>query len=82
MQETQNYFVFALLKTVQKQAEEIGLAFRLGWVSGLIIKISCLRSWKLSKNKLSGILDVFCDYLTAMKGVFCYCGRRKNIIST
>ena len=39
-------------------------------------KFLCLRSWKLSKTKLSGILDVFCDYSTAMTGVFCYCGRR------
>ena len=39
-------------------------------------KFLCLRSWKLSKTGLSGILDVFCDYLSAMTGVFCYCGRR------
>ena len=39
-------------------------------------KFFCLRSWKLSKTRLSGILDVFCDYLTAMTGVFSYGGRR------
>ena len=36
----------------------------------LIIKISFSRSRKLSKNRLGGILDIFCDYLTAIKGVF------------
>ena len=29
-------------------------------------KFLCLRSWNLSKTGLSGILDVFCDYLTAV----------------
>ena len=41
-------------------------------------KILCLRSWKLSKKGLSGILDVFCDYLTAMTCVFSYGGRRPS----
>ena len=41
-------------------------------------KCLCLRSWKLSKTGLSGILDVFCDYLTAMTGVFSYGGRRPS----
>ena len=39
-------------------------------------KFWCLRSWKLSKTGLSGILDVLVDYLTAMTGVFSYGGRR------
>ena len=39
------------------------------------LKFLCLRSWKLFKTGLSGILDVFCDYLTAMTGVFSYGGR-------
>ena len=43
---------------------------------GLIINISCLRSWKLSKNKLGGILEIFCDYLTAIKSFFSFCGMR------
>ena len=38
----------------------------------------CLRSWKLSKTGLSGILDVFCDYLTAMTRVFSYGARRPS----
>ena len=38
-------------------------------------KFLCLRSWNLSKTGLSGILDVFCDYLTVMTGVFSYGGR-------
>ena len=37
-----------------------------------------LRSWKLSKTGLSGIVDVFYDYLTAMTGVFSYGERRPN----
>ena len=41
-------------------------------------KFLFLRSWKLSKTGLSGILDVFCEYLTAMTGVFCYCERRPS----
>ena len=41
---------------------------------GLIIKISCLRSSELSKNKLGGIMDIFCDYLTAIKAIFAIAG--------
>ena len=41
-------------------------------------KFLCFRSWKLSKTGLSGILDVFCDYLTAMRDVFSYGGRRPS----
>ena len=41
-------------------------------------KFFYLRSWYLSKTGRSGILDVFCDYLTAMTGVFSYGGRRPS----
>ena len=41
-------------------------------------KFLCLRSWNLSKTGRSGILDVFCDFLTAMTGVFSYGGRRPS----
>ena len=41
-------------------------------------KFLCLRSWKLSKTGWSRIMDVFCDYLTAMTGVFSYGGRRPS----
>ena len=41
-------------------------------------KFLCFRSSKLSKTGLSGILDVFCDYITAMTGVFSYGGRRPS----
>ena len=39
---------------------------------------SASRDSKLSKTGQSGILDVFCDYLTAMTGVFSYGGRRPS----
>ena len=41
-------------------------------------KFLCLRFWKPAKTGRSGILDVFCDYLTAMTGVFSYGGRRPS----
>ena len=39
---------------------------------GLIIKISCFRTLKLSKNELDDILDIFYDYFNLIKGVFCF----------
>ena len=30
------------------------------------MKIFCLRTSKLMKNKLGGILDIFCDYLNVL----------------
>ena len=32
--------------------------------------ICCLRSSKLSKNKLGGIMVIFCDYLNVIKSIF------------
>ena len=34
---------------------------------GLNMKIFCLRTSKLMKNKLGGIRDIFCDYLNVLK---------------
>ena len=85
-------FVFALLKTVHCRAERnpgrIWRLFNCNDRGFLLLREApkpkflpenfFLRSWKLSKTKLRGILDVFCDYLTAKTGVFCYCGRRPS----
>ena len=35
-------------------------------------KISCFRTFKLSKNKVGGILEIFCHYLNVIKGFFCF----------
>ena len=35
-------------------------------------KISCLRTFKLSENKVGGILELFSDYLNVIKGFFCF----------
>ena len=43
---------------------------------GLIIKITYLRSWKLSKDWLDHILDIFFNYFNLIKGVFCFSGTR------
>ena len=37
-------------------------------VEGLIIKISCLRTWKLFKNELDDILDIFCHFSSIITG--------------
>ena len=34
-------------------------------------KISCLRTFKLSENKV-GVLELFSDYLNVIKGFFCF----------
>ena len=34
------------------------------------MEISCLRTWKQSKNGLDVILDIFFDYLNVIKGSF------------
>ena len=39
---------------------------------GLIIKISYLRTSKLSKDWLDHILDIFFNYFNVIKGVFCF----------
>ena len=39
---------------------------------GLIIKISYLRTLKLSKDWLDHILDIFFNYFNVIKGVFCF----------
>ena len=31
---------------------------------------------KTVQNKLGGILEIFCDYLTAIKSFFSFCGMR------
>ena len=36
----------------------------------LNMKISLLRTWKLSKNELDDIVDIFFDYLNVIEGLF------------
>ena len=38
----------------------------------LNMKIFLLRTWKLSKNELDDIVDIFFDYLNVIEGLFSF----------
>ena len=60
-----NMFLLALLDLTKKRV-------------GFNLKIFVFALLKTVQNRPSGMLDVFCDYLTAVTGVFSYGGRRPS----